>query len=208
MLMQLMQLIQQTIMYNTAANYGGDEWQIVLGACLRIQAFAFIPLWGISQGFQPAVGTNYGAKAYPRVKSIVSVYLLGTFLFSLLLYLPVMLFPKTMLSLFITDPSIVELGKTSLSLYFSTYILLGVMILAITLFQAIGKGGTAAILTLLRQIVFFIPLVLILPSLGGFGIRGVFLAPVITDISVLILSSLFMIREISSLQTLGRRQEG
>lgn len=203
MLMQLMQLIQQTIMYNTAANYGGDEWQIILGACLRIQAFAFIPLWGISQGFQPAVGTNYGAKEYSRVKEITRTFLIGTAIFSLLFYIPVMTFPKTMLSMFITNANIADIGVGSLRLYFSTYILLGVMILSITLFQSLGKGGVAAVLTLLRQIIFFIPLALILPGIGGLSIRGVFLAPVITDIGVLVLSSALMIMEFSKMSRLN-----
>lgn len=203
MLMQLMQLIQQTIMYNTAANYGGDEWQIILGACLRIQAFAFIPLWGISQGYQPAVGTNYGAKEYSRVKDITRTFLTGTAIFSLLFYIPVMTFPRTMLSMFITNANIADIGVGSLRLYFSTYILLGVMILSITLFQSLGKGGVAAVLTLLRQIIFFIPLALILPGIGGLGIRGVFLAPVITDIGVLVLSSALMIMEFSKMSRLN-----
>jgi len=204
MLMQLMQLIQQTIMYNTAANYGGDEWQIILGACLRIQAFAFIPLWGISQGFQPAVGTNYGAKEYSRVKDITWTFLIGATIFSLLFYIPVMAFPESMLSMFITNAAIADIGVGSLRLYFSTYVLLGVMILSITLFQSLGKGGVAAVLTLLRQIIFFIPLILILPGIGGLGIHGVFLAPVITDIGVLVLSSVLMILEFTKMSRLGK----
>jgi len=99
-----------------------------------------------------------------------------------------MIFPKEMLSMFITDPNTVQMGIGSLRLFFSSYISLGVMILSITLFQSIGKGGIAAVLTLLRQIFFFIPLAFILPTISGLGINGVFLAPVITDIEVLILS--------------------
>lgn len=62
--MQVMQLIQQTVMYNVSQNYGGSQWQTVLGAALSLQAFAFIPLWGMSQGFQPVAGTSFGAKDY------------------------------------------------------------------------------------------------------------------------------------------------
>lgn len=202
MLMQLMQLIQQTLMYHTAANYGGSEWQIILGACLRIQAFAFIPLWGISQGFQPAVGTNYGAKEYSRVKKITKTFMAGATVFSLLFYIPVMFFPETMLSMFITDAATAQLGISSLRLFFSTYISLGVMILSITLFQSLGKGGMAAILTLLRQIVFFIPLVLFVPRIGNLGIDGVFIAPVLTDIGVLILSTVLVMNEFLKMKKL------
>ncbi|PYG87966.1 putative MATE family efflux protein [Ruminiclostridium sufflavum DSM 19573] len=201
MLMQLMQLIQQTIMYNTAASYGGNEWQIILGACLRIQAFAFIPLWGISQGFQPAIGTNYGAKEYLRVKKITRTFIIGATVFSLLFYIPVMAFPQAMLSMFITEAGTAQMGVGSLRLFFSTYILLGVMILSITLFQSLGKGGIAAILTLLRQMVFFIPLALILPGVGSLGIHGVFLAPVLTDIGVLVLSSILIAKVFIKMNT-------
>lgn len=54
MLMQVLQMVQQTVMYSIAQKWGGSEWQTILGAALSLQAFAFIPLWGISQGFQPA----------------------------------------------------------------------------------------------------------------------------------------------------------
>lgn len=62
MLMQVMTLVQQTALYNAAARYGGDRWQILLGAALSIQSFTMIPLWGVGQGFQPAAGANFGAK--------------------------------------------------------------------------------------------------------------------------------------------------
>ena len=70
LLMQVLTLVQQTVIYRVAANYGGETSQILLGAALRFWNFSFVPLWGISQGFQPAAGTNYGAKDYDRVKFI------------------------------------------------------------------------------------------------------------------------------------------
>lgn len=202
MLMQLMQLLQQTLMYHTAANYGGGKWQIILGACLRIQAFAFIPLWGISQGFQPAVGTNYGAKEYGRVKEITKAFIIGATIFSLLFYIPVMCFPQVMLSMFITDGATAQMGVGNLRLFFSTYISLGVMILSITLFQSLGNGGAAASLTLLRQIVFFIPLVILLPRIGNLGVYGVFVAPVLTDIGVLVISVVLVTKEFGRMKKL------
>lgn len=194
MLMQVMQLIQQTIMYRAAQNYGGSIWQTILGASLSLQAFAFIPLWGISQGFQPAAGTNYGAKAYGRVKKLMGVFIVGAMVFSLIFYIPVMLAPDFMLSLFIPDnPDAIVMGARMLRLFFSTYITLGIMILSITLFQALGKAGKAVALTLLRQILFFIPLIYLLPRMNSLGIKGVFLAPVITDLAILILSLIMII---------------
>lgn len=202
MLMQVMQLIQQTLMYNTAEQYGGDSWQIILGAALRLQAFAFIPIWGIAQGFQPAVGTNYGAKDYGRVKQVTKAFTVGSTILALLFYVPIMCFPKNMLSMFITNPEIVAQGTSSLRLLFSTYITLGFMIISITFFQALGKGSTAAMLTVSRQILIFVPLVLILPKIGGLGIQGVWIAPVITDIIVLILSTIVVLKAFKNMNKL------
>ena len=63
MLMQVLVLVQQAIAYRAAAAWGGAEWQVLLGAALRIQAFAFIPLWGMSNGLQPAAGTTLRSRA-------------------------------------------------------------------------------------------------------------------------------------------------
>jgi putative MATE family efflux protein len=193
MLMQVMQMVQQTIMYSVAKTWGGAVWQTILGASLSLQAFAFIPLWGISQGFQPAAGTNYGAKIYSRVKKFMKVFVTGSTVLALIFYVPIMAAPGAMLGLFIPDnPEAVVMGTPMLKLFFSTYITLGFMIMSITLFQALGKAKNAALLTVFRQVIFFIPLAYLLPQLGNLGIKGLFLAPVITDIGVLILSAVMV----------------
>lgn len=202
MLMQVMNFVQQTVLYNVASQHGGDTWQIILGAALRVQSFAFIPLWGMSQGFQPAAGTNYGAKEYDRVKKVTLGFGLGATVLALLFYLPVELAPKTVLSWFITDPELVAQGVGDFRVLFSTYITLGLMITAITLFQSLGKASKASVLVLLRQIVLFIPMVILLPKMGGLGIHGVFTAPALTDGIVFIVSILLVISEFRNLTKL------
>ena len=202
MLMQVMNFVQQTVLYNVASQHGGDTWQIILGAALRVQSFAFIPLWGMSQGFQPAAGTNYGAKEYDRVKKVTLGFGLGATVLALLFYLPVELAPKTVLSWFITDPELVAQGVGDFRVLFSTYITLGLMITVITLFQSLGKASKASVLVLLRQIVLFIPMVILLPKMGGLGIHGVFAAPALTDGIVFIVSILLVISEFRNLTKL------
>ena len=164
MLMQVMTMVQQTIMYNTVERWGGGSWQTILGACLSLQSFAFIPLWGISQGFQPAVGTNFGAKQYDRVRSFTKVFMIAATALALVFYLPIMLAPKAMLGMFITDEAICSQGAPMLRVLFATYISYGVLILAITFFQAIGKAAAASAMALLRQVLLFLPLVVLLPT--------------------------------------------
>lgn len=203
MLMQVMTLLQQTILYRVAHNYGGDDWQIILGAALSIQSFTLIPVWGMSQGLQPAVGTNFGAKQYARVKQITKVFALSATVLCLIFYIPIQLAPGTVLSWFIKDASIVSQGIPNFRILFSTYILLGFMLMIITMMQAMGKASKASILVMLRQIILFIPLVIILPKVGGLGVSGVFAGPPLTDLVVVILTVVMLISEFSNLSKLA-----
>ena len=195
LLMQVLTLVQQTVIYRVASNYGGETSQILLGAALRVWNFAFVPLWGISQGFQPAAGTNYGAKDYNRVKKLTGVFVASATILSLLFYIPVELFPANVLSLFITTPGVAASGATNFRIMFSTYILQGSFLIAVTLFQSLGKANKATWLVLFRQIILFIPLCIVLPMVGGMGIRGVWLAIALTDAILVVITVLMMLSE-------------
>lgn len=184
MLMQVMLLVQQTVLYNVAAQYGGDTWQTILGATLRVQSFAFIPLWGLSQGYQPAVGTNYGAKKYDRVKHITKAFVIAATLLALIFYLPIMVAPKAMLSLFITTPEVVAQGAGDFRLFFISYIVLGFWVVILTLMQSLGRASKASVLVILRQIAIYIPAAMIMPHIANLGVHGVFTAPLVTDVIV------------------------
>ena len=175
LLMQILTLVQQTVIYRVAANYGGENSQILLGAALRFWNFSFVPLWGISQGFQPAAGT-------------------ATIL-SLVFYIPAELFPGKVLSMFITTPGVAASGATNFRIMFSTYIFQGSFLIAVTLFQSLGKANKATWLVLFRQIILFIPLCIVLPMVGGMGIRGVWLAIALTDAILVVITVLMMLSE-------------
>ncbi len=202
LLMQVLTLVQQTVIYRVASNYGGETSQILLGAALRVWNFAFVPLWGISQGFQPAAGTNYGAKDYNRVKKLTGVFMASATILSLLFYIPVELFPANVLSLFITTPGVAASGATNFRIMFSTYILQGSFLIAVTLFQSLGKANKATWLVLFRQIILFIPLAVILPMIGGMGIRGVWLAIALTDAILVVITISMMLAEFRKFPTM------
>lgn len=195
LLMQVLTLVQQTVIYRVASVYGGETSQLLLGAALRFWNFSFVPLWGISQGFQPAAGTNYGAKDYDRVKKLTGVFITAATVLSLVFYIPVELFPDKILSMFLTTPGIAESGATNFRIMFSTYILQGSFLIAVTLFQSLGKANRATWLVLFRQIILFIPLCVVLPMVGGMGIRGVWLAIALTDAILVIITIAMMLSE-------------
>ena len=201
MLMQVLVLVQQAIAYRAAAAWGGAEWQVLLGAALRIQAFAFIPLWGMSNGLQPAAGTNYGAGLYGRVRKLTIVFCLGSMALALLFWVPAMLAPEATLSLLVSDPAVAAMGADDFRVFFSTYLVAGPMVMGITLLQALGQGGKAAILTFARPVALFVPLALILPNVAGLGIHGVWAASALSD-GVMIVVAAFMVASV--IRNLGK----
>ena len=201
LLMQVLTLVQQTVIYRVASVYGGDTSQLLLGAALRFWNFSFVPLWGISQGFQPAAGTNYGAKDYDRVKKLTGVFITAATVLSLLFYIPAELFPDKVLSMFITTPGVAASGATNFRIMFSTYILQGSFLIAVTLFQSLGKASKATWLVLFRQIILFIPLCVVLPMVGGMGIRGVWLAIALTDAILVVITIAMMLSEFRKMPT-------
>jgi MATE efflux family protein len=193
MFMQVLSLVQQTVMYSTLKKYGGEDQVILMGAFFRYMMLAFIPLWGLSQGFQPFAGTNFGAGLFERVKK-------GTFLFygfgivlAAIFWLVFLASPESVLSLFIKDnPALVAAGKTNATLAFLIFPLMPIMILNITLFQALGKAKPAGFLAISRQLVLFVPAVLILPHF--LGVRGVWAAGLFVDSLLVIISIIITAR--------------
>jgi putative MATE family efflux protein len=198
MLMQIMSFVQQTVLYNVTSQYGGNEQVILMGASLRVLMFSFIPLWGMSQGLQPIIGTNYGAKLYDRVKRVANTFMVGSIVISLLFWLPIQIIPKQVLALFIKDISIVEKGVGSFRLMYSIFPVLGIFIISVTFFQALGKGSKAGILVMLRQVVVFIPTVIFLPRL--MHMLGVWISIPITDGIVLLVAISNLLMEYRSLE--------
>ena len=160
----------------------------------------------MSQGFQPAAGTNFGAKQYDRVKKLTYMFVSGATILSLIFYIPVELFPEQILSLFITTPGVASMGATNFRIMFSTYILQGSFIIAVTLFQSLGKANKATWLVLFRQIILFIPLAVVLPMIAGLGITGVWLAIALTDAILVIITLSMMFKEFRKMPTTASGQ--
>ena len=167
MLMQVLTIIQQSILYSQAFRYGGDEAGSIMAATLRIMAFSFIPLWGMSQGLQPAIGTNFGAKEYIRVKHIFKIFLLSSILLAAIFWIPAMLFTENLLSLFGLSNTALINGILYFRIFYSVFLGYGIMIMTLTFFQAIGDAKSAGNLVIMRQIVIFVPAMIILPMFLG-----------------------------------------
>ncbi len=195
MLMQVLSLVQQTVLYSRLMTYGGSEKVILMGAIMRYMMLAFIPVWGISQGFQPIAGINYGAKCNDRVKKSTVVFAVGATVLALVFWLPFMLFTGDILSWFIKDNiSIIANGLFEARIAMLVFPLAGSLIIFVTLFQAIGDAKKAGLLIMLRQAFLFVPLVFILPKIANLSSLGVFSAFSATDILVFVLAITYIIK--------------
>ena len=101
----------------------------------------------------------------------------------------------------LSDPAVAAMGADDFRVFFSTYLVAGPMVMGITLLQALGQGGKAAILTFARPVALFVPLVLILPNVAGLGIHGVWAASALSD-GVMIVVAAFMVASV--IRNLGK----
>ncbi len=203
MLMQIMMLVQMTVVYNTAVRFGGDSQIALMGAAQRVMQLAFVPIWGMSQGMQPAVGTNFGAKEYARVKKLTNVFIIGSTCLAGLFFLVIEVFAAQILSAFITNPDIVKAGLSNFRLMYCIFPTYGLLIMVVTYFQSLGKAKQAGFLVILRQLALVIPLVLLLPRLLGGNVLGVWLALPVNDIIILLAALLLLVREYKELKKMA-----
>ncbi len=198
MVMQILFMIQQTMLYKMSFKYGGDTNAILMAATLRVYAFSFIPLWGMSQGLQPVVGTNFGAKRYDRVKNAMKVFSIGGLVLAAIFWIPAQIFASQILSTFNVDTKIISEGVNYFRMFYSVFILYGVMVMSITFFQAIGDGKKAGIIVMLRQLILFVPAILILPKL--FGTSAVWWAEPVVDFIMIMVGLIIQGKTLSEMK--------
>lgn len=156
-----------------AGTFGGDPAIAAMGIAARIMHMAFAAILGFGQGFQPVCGFNYGAGLYKRVKEAFWFCIkLGT---ALLLVASVagFVFAPTLVGLFSEDAKVIEIGTLALRLQCVSFPLMAWTVMCTMLTQTMGLVVPASLLSLARQGLFFIPVVLGLPYLIAWAITGV-----------------------------------
>ncbi len=150
------------------------------GIYFRIESLIFMPAMGITQGFLPIAGFAYGAKRLDRLKESIKDACLGTFLLMTLGFVLFQLFPAPIIGAFNKNPDLIRIGTECMRLISLLLPLVGPSIILSTMFQAVGKGYTAMWLSLLRQLIFLLPAILVLQKY--LGIKGVWLAFPFSDL--------------------------
>lgn len=187
------------IVNNSLRIFGGDMALIIVGIVHRVTMFVFMPLFGLVQGMQPIVGFNYGAKKFVRVKEALKLSLINTTVIATFGWLIIELFPIAVISVFTRDAEIIEEGSTIMRIVISVIPVIGIQIVGAALFQSLGKAVPSLILALLRQVLLFIPLVIILPRVLGLGLLGIWIACPTADILSVVLTVLFLRSELKKM---------
>jgi len=182
------------LMNNILFDLGGEDSVTVYAIIARMLMFALFPVLGVTQGFLPIAGFNYGAQKYARVRKSINTAILYACLMGLLIFLGIMFFAPNIVRIFTQEASIVEQTPSAMRWVFAAIPIVAVQLIGAAYFQAIGKAVPAFLLTLSRQGFIFIPLILILPVY--YGEIGVWISFPIADVLSTIITAWFLNREI------------
>ena len=185
--------------YGADSKYGSEIPITVLGIVMKISQILNSIVIGIAAGAQPILGYNYGAEKYDRVKSTLKTILSLSVIISGIAFFLFQVIPDKLISIFGSgDENYMEFACLSFRTYLMLCICNGIQIPAGIFFQAIGKSGKSALLSLSRQILFLIPAMLLLGSM--FGIKGILYAGPFADGLAFIIAVILLIAEVRYLR--------
>jgi Na+-driven multidrug efflux pump len=146
-----------------------------------VMQFAMMPLQGLSQGAQPIVSYNFGARKAERVRAAFRCLLVSCLVYSLAFWAVVQLFPAAFIRLFNSETELVSYAAWALRIYMGATGIFGIQIACQQTFIALGNAKTSLFLAILRKIILLIPLIYILPNFFADKAFAVFLAEPIAD---------------------------
>ncbi|HJG96946.1 MAG TPA: MATE family efflux transporter [Romboutsia timonensis] len=173
--------------------YGGDLAIGAMTAITSINLLFLMPVYGISQGMQTIIAYNYGAKQFERAKKALLIGIVAATIVLSFGIFAILLFPKLFIGIFTKDAILTDLALNGIYIYSLTLPAIGICILGTVYFQSIGSAKKSIVLSLLRQVIVFIPLILVVPKY--FGLNGVWAAQPLADLVSMIIIGLFLIKE-------------
>lgn len=188
--------ITYLFMNNILFNLGGETSVTAYAIVGRMLMFALFPVYGITQGFLPIAGYNYGALAYSRVRETINTAIKYAVILATMVFVLLMVFPEFITRLFTHDAEVIKQTPSAMRWVFAATPIIAVQLIGAAYFQAIGKATPALLLTLTRQGFFFIPLIFILPEF--YGELGVWISFPIADVLATIVTAYFLNKEIKT----------
>lgn len=179
-IMQGTNCLVQVVCNATLKIYGGDLYVGIMTVINSAREILSLPVSGITNGAQPVLGYNYGAKNYHKVRQGIRFTAVLGILYTLLAWLLVIMSPHLLLSVFTKDTAMIAAGVNAMRLYFFGFFFMAFQFTGQSAFTALGDSRHAIFFSLLRKAVIVAPLTILLPKLG-FGVDGVFLAEPVSN---------------------------
>lgn len=171
------------ISFNTQlSKYGGDLAVGAMTIMSSIMQMILLPMMGLTQGAQPIISYNYGAKDIDRVKKTFQLCLDMTLIYSSIAWIILMTSSEVVVKIFNNDPSLLEITSNCIKIYFAGIFIFGAQISCQQTFLALGQAKISLFLALLRKVILLIPLIFVLPMILSDGLFAVLLAEPISDI--------------------------
>ena len=183
-------LLMNTILFDL----GGPSSVTAYAIVGRMLMFALFPVFGVTQGFLPIAGYNYGAHQYKRVYKTIVTAIFYAAVIATLIFILLMVFPEFITRLFTRDARVVQETPAAMRWVFAATPVIALQLIGAAYFQAVGKAVPALLLTLTRQGFLFIPLILILPAF--YGETGVWVSFPIADVLSTLITAYFLAREV------------
>ncbi|MFH1501816.1 MAG: MATE family efflux transporter [Candidatus Eisenbacteria bacterium] len=186
------------VLNHSLGYYGGNLAIAAFGIIHRLLQFMFMPIVGFGQALQPVAGFNYGARRYSMVRQSLRTSVTRSTVFSFGAFAVLMFLARPLVGFFTSDGELIAMAVPMLRVVAAAFPVVGVQMMGAVLFQALGHAAQALFLTLSRQVIFLIPLVLVLPRFIGFdGISWSFPA---ADILATVVTLAMLAREFSRLR--------
>ncbi len=177
---------------NTAASAYGDSALAAAGVVSRIMTLGTYVVFGYMKGYQPVAGYNFGAKKYDRMNEATKISLIWATVFCAIAAVLMITIPQQIVSLFSeNDTVMIDIGARMLRANGFIFPLFGFQMLYMSFFLALGRGKDGGILSISRQGLFFIPVILILPNL--FGLDGIIWSQPAADALTVVLTAVFAV---------------
>ncbi len=203
LIMNLMWLVQSFFVLNALAKYGTMSDVAFYGVIMRVFNFLLTPIYGLMRALQPVIGINYGAQQYDRVIRSYKIFSVTSLLLTVPFWLVSMIAPDFIMGMMLPG----QIFGSEPIAYFRVMMLilplLSFIFMAMTLFPSVDKGKPAALLGIARQLVFYVPVMLILPRMIGVG--GVYWGSFAIDTVIVLITLILVKREFNSLRS---RQRG
>lgn len=178
------------VLNNSLFHYGTEMAVSSYGIISRLMMFINFPVFGLTQGFIPIAGFNFGSKEWERVKEVLYVAIKAGLLIATTIFLILAFFAPQIVGVFSNDQVLIDQTYPAMRIVFLLTPTLIIQLLSSAYYQAIGKALPALILTLLKQGIFLIPLVLFMPLY--FGLDGIWYSFPIADLLTTIVSAIFI----------------